>query len=264
HELSQPFAQWEKSIHELNRPFAQWEKSIHELNRHLNHTTDFSRRLHVQTENSICDLTHYFAQRENSIRNFTHHLEEIVRLPTLFRVPPTWINPSIKTQIVEQPVKTHCPDNSNRSFGKKVFIACGSDEEAKQTVARRIERLGLETIIIDEQPNGAQTKIEKLEKYTDDVSFTVVLLTPDDVSKAKDEFGEPNFRPNQDVILELGILIGKHGRDQICLLYKGELELPSYINDINSVLLDANGEWILSLIREMEDAGLPIDMHRLI
>ena len=119
-------------------------------------------------------------------------------------------------------------------------------------------------IIISEKPSGARTKIEQLETYTDDVDFAVVLLTPDDVDKPKDKFGEPNFRASQDVILQLGVLIGKYGRDQICLLCKGKLELPSYVDGINPVLLDANGGWILRLIREMKDAGLPINIGKVI
>ena len=195
-------------------------------------------------------------------------LDEVAKsIATLISTRAVGVNVFIEpdpSKIIEQPDRIHYPDDPGHSTRKKVFIVCGKDAAAKQTVARYIQKLGLEEIIIDEQPSGALTRIEKLEKYTDDVSFTVALLTPDDVGKPKDEFGEPNFRPSQDVIWELVTLICKYGRNRICLLYKGKLELPSYMNGINLVPMDTNGGWILNLIREMEDAGLSIDIHKVI
>jgi hypothetical protein len=48
-------------------------------------------------------------------------------------------------------------------IGKRVFVVHGHDEEAKQTVARFLEKLNLEPIILSEQPNKGQTIIEKFE-----------------------------------------------------------------------------------------------------
>lgn len=61
----------------------------------------------------------------------------------------------------------------------KVFIVHVRDNELKETVARFIERLGLEAIILHEQPNGGKTIIEKFEDVAD-VGFAIVLLTSDD------------------------------------------------------------------------------------
>ena len=46
---------------------------------------------------------------------------------------------------------------------QKVFTVHGHDEAAKHAVARFIERLDLETIILDEQPSEGLTIIEKFE-----------------------------------------------------------------------------------------------------
>jgi len=64
--------------------------------------------------------------------------------------------------------------------GKKIFIVHGHDEEAKYSLARFLEKLGLEVIILHEQPNQGRTVIEKFEDYSE-VGFAVVLLTPDDI-----------------------------------------------------------------------------------
>ena len=248
-------------------PLKEYRTQMAEVERMVNPLRD----LRVQTELARDPLKEYrdrMGQLEKSIVNFTHILDEIVK-PTIPFISKrsigldVFIEPEYP-EIGEQPVRIHCPDNPTRSLGEKVFIVCGKDEEAKQTMARWVEKWGLEVVIIDEKPSGALTRIEKVERYSDDVTFTVVLLTPDDVGKPKDELGESNFRASQDVILQLGLLIGKYGRDQICFLYKGELELPSDMDGINLIPMDANGGWILNLIREMQFSGLFLDMSKAI
>ena len=61
----------------------------------------------------------------------------------------------------------------------KVFIVHGRDEGVKDTVARFLEKLGLEPIILAEMPGQGQTIIEKFEQHAQ-VGFAIVLLTPDD------------------------------------------------------------------------------------
>jgi Predicted nucleotide-binding protein containing TIR-like domain len=63
----------------------------------------------------------------------------------------------------------------------KVFIVHGHDEAALQGLARFLEKLGLEAIVLMEQPNKGLTITEKFEDSADEVGFAVVLLTPDDV-----------------------------------------------------------------------------------
>ena len=145
----------------------------------------------------------------------------------------------------------------------KVFISYGHDEEAKITVAKFVENLGLKVTVLDEQPSNDLTVIENLEKYADDTGFAIALLTPDDVGALKDEADQQlNPRANQNVIFELGYFIGKLNPNQVCLLYKGEVELPSGIPDVVYVPMDGADDWKLKLSQGMRKAGLPIDMSR--
>ncbi|MFP3335587.1 nucleotide-binding protein, partial [Pseudomonas sp. SIMBA_064] len=64
---------------------------------------------------------------------------------------------------------------------RKVFVVHGHDEAALQGLARFLEKLGLEAVILREQPDQGRTIIEKFEEFSDGVGFAVVLLTPDDV-----------------------------------------------------------------------------------
>ena len=62
----------------------------------------------------------------------------------------------------------------------KVFIVHGHDTAAKLEVARFIEKIGLEPIILHEQVNDGMTIIEKIEKYSN-VGCGIVLYTPCDI-----------------------------------------------------------------------------------
>jgi len=71
-----------------------------------------------------------------------------------------------------------------RERTNKVFVVHGHDEASRESVARFLERFGIEAVILHEQATGGRTIVEKLEHYAD-VDFAVVLLTPDDVGGVK-------------------------------------------------------------------------------
>jgi hypothetical protein len=107
---------------------------------------------------------------------------------------------------------------------RKVFLVHGRDDGPREAVARFLERLGFEPIILHEQANQGRTVIEKVEAHSD-VGFAVVLLTPDDEGNLRGEAPQPRAR--QNVLLELGYFIGKLTRHRVCTLKAGELEVPS-------------------------------------
>ena len=158
------------------------------------------------------------------------------------------------TKATTTPVTT---TNSN-----SVFIVHGHDEVAKNSVARFIEKLDLEAIILHEQPNKGQTIIEKFESNAANVGFAVVLLTPDDVGGPKESPGDVKARARQNVILELGYFCGVLGRNKVCVLYKEDVEIPSDYLGVVYTPLDSVGGWHLKLAKEMKEAGLDIDLNK--
>lgn len=155
---------------------------------------------------------------------------------------------------------TH-PAPQQRPLGKRVFIVHGHDNAAKETMARFVERLGLDPVILHEQPSSGNTVIEKLLAHID-VDFTVVLLTPDDVGSVVAEPSSLKSRARQNVVFEFGLFIGILGRKKVCALYKGDVELPSDYQGVLYVPMDDAGGWKLLLAREMRHAGLDIDMNK--
>jgi hypothetical protein len=143
----------------------------------------------------------------------------------------------------------------------KVFIVHGHDEAAMHSLARFLERLGLEAIILAEQPNMGRTIIEKFEASAGEVGFAVVLMTPDDVGGADGQ--EQTKRARQNVLFELGYFSGKLGRGRVCLLRKGNVEIPSDLFGVLYTDMDAGGGWRQKLVGEMKAAQLDFDANRL-
>ena len=160
-------------------------------------------------------------------------------------------------------------------FGEKtkVFIVHGRDDKPKLELARMLEKLGFKVIILSEQPDKGRTIIEKLEQETIDIGYAFVILTPDDVGMERGLFekmsAEPEkyrdvglcYRARQNVALELGYFVGKFGRNRVCCLYKGNVELPS---DIHGVLFKKFNETVeecyKGILDELKAAGYEIKM----
>lgn len=157
---------------------------------------------------------------------------------------------------------TH-PVSQQKPVGNRIFIVHGHDEAAKEIMARFIEQLSLTPIILHEQPSGGNTIIEKLMAHVD-VDFTVVLLTPDDVGSSSSAPSSLKSRARQNVVFELGLFIGALGRKNVCALYKGDVELPSDYQGVLYVPMDNAGGWKLLLARELRNAGLNVDMNKVV
>lgn len=144
----------------------------------------------------------------------------------------------------------------------KVFIVHGHDDGLKSEVARFVERLGFEAIILHEQASSGGTIIEKIERYSD-VGFAIVLYTPCDEGKLKsDEIYRDRAR--QNVVFEHGYFISKLGRSSVIALHKGDhIELP---NDISGVIYIKyeNGNWKIEIAKEMVVCGYEIDYKKII
>ncbi len=155
------------------------------------------------------------------------------------------------------------PERTVTITNREVFIVHGRDEAAKLAVAGFIKKLELNPVILHEKPNEGRTIIEKFEDHTN-VGFAVVLMTPDDVGALVEEKDKLKPRARQNVILELGFFLGKLGRKHVCALYKENVEIPSDYEGVLFIPMDANNGWQLSLAKEINAAGIEIDLNKAI
>lgn len=154
------------------------------------------------------------------------------------------------------PTQTNSPVTRNK---RKVFIVHGRDNSAKQEVSRFIENLGLEAIILHEQASSGMTIIEKIEHYSNDADFALVLYTACDHGRGAHESKIPTKnRARQNVVFEHGYLMAKLGRENVCSLVKGDIETPNDISGVVYVSLDELGAWKNEVSKELKACGYNI------
>jgi len=158
-------------------------------------------------------------------------------------------------QADEQPTCVVVQKNSNFD---KIFIVHGHDGELKQSVARIIEKQGIEAIILSEQANQGRTIIEKFEDYSD-VSGAICLFTADDFGRAKSDEIEQT-RARQNVVLEAGYFMGKLGRNRIVILADKGIEIPS---DLSGIVYTDTTSWQIDLLKDLKAMGYTVDFNKL-
>lgn len=148
----------------------------------------------------------------------------------------------------------------------KVFVVYGHDKAARNNLEAMLRRWGLEPLILDQLPSEGQTIIEKLENYTGQVDFAVILATPDDIGYRAGHEDESAHRARQNVVLELGMLLSNLGRKKVAILLNQQenMERPSDIQGLIYIPYkdDLEKEAGLLLAKEMASQGYNIDVTK--
>lgn len=144
----------------------------------------------------------------------------------------------------------------------RVFVAHGHDDDLLKEVVFSLKALKLKPVVLRDRPGEGLTIAESVEKLSN-VSFAVILLTPDDEGKDVKEEGLHQPRVRQNVLLEWGFFIGRLGRDRVIALHRqadtGRLDLPSNYDGLRYITVDAGGDWRRKLAEELKTARIPID-----
>jgi len=143
----------------------------------------------------------------------------------------------------------------------RIFVVHGRDPGPKANVARFLEQLRLEPVILHEQSDCGRTIIEKIEQNSA-VGFAVILLTGDDEGRLAGSSGAEKRRARQNVIFEFGYFIGRIGRPRVCALLEEGVERPSDIDGFVYVPLDSEGAWKIRLLKELKAAGYSVDANK--
>lgn len=156
---------------------------------------------------------------------------------------------------VSEEARPVTPVGLNRS----VFIAYGHDQSARDALELLLRRLGMDPIILQNLPAAGDTIIEKLERYIGEngnVGFACVLLTPDDEGHKAGRPEERKYRARQNVVLELGMVLGKLGRRRVAIIHKQSVEQPSDIAGLIYIPFNERVDEVKTqLFRELQNAG---------
>jgi len=148
--------------------------------------------------------------------------------------------------LVPEPSVVRSRMDQMKTPSSEVFIIHGRDENSTLQLKTIIQEFGLHPIVLEEEPARGRTIIEKIEQQRPAYAF--VLLTPDDDGK-----------PRPNVVLEYGWFASKLGRDHICCLMKGKVDLPSDLHGINFLNFEENVEEIRDRISdELKAVGFKV------
>ena len=158
-----------------------------------------------------------------------------------------------------------------KRVSKNMFIVHGRDHKPMKELKEILYDFGLNPIVLHEKASGGLTLVEKLEKYSEDVGYAFVILTPDDIGGPKSKYyrnkplmkivEDMNERARQNVIFEMGYFWGLLKRKKVCCLLKGDVEKPSDIEGIVYIpFKESLKEVQLKIIKELTEAGYEIKM----
>ncbi len=164
--------------------------------------------------------------------------------------------------------KTMDPFQSTKSAldRRRIFVVCGTDDEMKQAIINALTKLRLIPVVMCEEPSQGRKIVERFADYKD-VGFAVVLLSPDDFAYAKDDSPtKRRLQPKQDVVFELGFLIGKLGNDHVLVFCRecANFECPTDFEGIKVTAFDDRDSWKLALIRELANCEYTVGADRIL
>ena len=140
----------------------------------------------------------------------------------------------------------------------KIFIIHGHDTKLKQEVQLLLSRVGLEGVVLHEQPDKGRNVIDKLIEESAGIEYAIAIMTPDDVMEGG------IVRSRQNVILEVGYFMGKYGKNRLRLLRAGDVEIPSDLHGVLYQDVDESGAWKVKLLKEIKEVGLYIDLDEVL
>ena len=157
--------------------------------------------------------------------------------------------------------------STSGNLSRRIIVVSGADSEMKQALTGALTKLSLIPLVMCEEPSQGKKIVENFSRDYADVGFAVVLLSPDDFAYAKNEAAtKRKLRPQQDVVFELGFLLGKLGKDNVLVFLREcvNFEIPIDFEGIKVTAFDDRDSWKLALIRELTNCGYTVNADRIL
>ena len=151
-------------------------------------------------------------------------------------------------------------------INKNVFVVYGHDHVSRVQLEAILRRWDLTPIILDQLPPDGKTIIEQLEDNIAKANCGIVLATPDDVGFPNGDETKKKYRVRQNVVLELGMLLSRLGREKVAILVKDtvDMEKPSDIGGLIYLSFKDNVEEAKTLLaKQLHKYGYYIAVDKL-
>ena len=130
----------------------------------------------------------------------------------------------------------------------KIFLVYANDLGMKDELSTFLSRVEISPIVLKESAASSISLMDELEKY-DDVQYGIVMLNPDASGIS------------ESTIYELGLIVGKLGRNRVCGLVKNQIDILANYSGMSYVPVDPAGAWKFLLIKQLKDAGFDVDAN---
>lgn len=154
---------------------------------------------------------------------------EVVR-PHLYRIILNF--PDEGGEFVPRPASPKTPSPI------RVFI--GSSSEGLRTakhIKEALEQMGIQTAMWSDQFAVGEPFVGILDRVLDTCNATVMVLTPDDRVMTR---GATHAVARDNLVYELGLFHGRHGRNRTFVLATDDMKLPSDLAGVVYLRFDAN------------------------
>ena len=147
---------------------------------------------------------------------------------------------------------------------KRVFIVYGHDLAAREQLELFLRRLHVDPVVLQNLSGGGDTIIENLDALTN-ADFACVLLTPDDEGKRQGDESPLKPRARQNVVLEMGMVLARLGRQRVAILVKDTkgkpIERPTDIEGIIYIPFEDHiNEAKIKLATRLQESGFEINV----
>jgi hypothetical protein len=143
------------------------------------------------------------------------------------------------------------------SMHSRVFVIHGRNGPARDRVVRILHEARTVPVFLEREAATGRTIIELVEEFTD-VKFCVGVMTACDIGYFKEEPDRAKKRARQNVVFEVGYVMGKLGRSRILLL-REDIEMPSDLDGVRYLSLSSSDDQIkTALVRDFQTLG---DIH---
>lgn len=147
---------------------------------------------------------------------------------------------------------------------KNVFIVHGHDTLIRTQTELFVREIDFNPVVLFKEANQGATIIEKIERESKGIAFSIVLYTSCDLGNKKEEANETlNPRARQNVVFEHGYMCALLGRQNVCALVEHGVEIPGDLSGVVYIEYDEKGAWKVSIAKEMQAAGLDVDLNKL-
>ena len=187
----------------------------------------------------------YSKQEKAKLREITNAADNLLKKVKLLLAPPV----------------KHAVNSKVRS--NQLFVVQGNNAEMNADVFETLEKLELETVVLNQNPSSEQKLIDAVNKCPN-ISYGVVVFSPDNSVCSKDNNVEDTkFQASQNVIFDLGFLLGKLGKNNVAAVYwpKKDFEIPDKYQGIRWI--EYKQGWYFKLINELKESNFDVDANKL-